>query len=151
MKVLDLQCANEHVFEGWFADEATFQSQLSSGLVECPVCANRAVRKLLSAPRINRGAAPAPVAVPPSSEAAHVGPVSGQDKDQGQWLQRAREALARAEDVGERFATEARAMHEGESPSRTIRGVASVEQTRELLSDGILVLPVPPALSDTLH
>ena len=151
MKVLDLQCANEHVFEGWFADEATFQSQLSSGLVECPVCANRAVRKLLSAPRINRGAAPASVAAPPSQESAQVGPVSGQDKNQGQWLQRAREALARAEDVGERFATEARAMHEGESPSRTIRGVASVEQTRELLSDGILVLPVPPALSDTLH
>ena len=59
--------------------------------------------------------------------------------------------VAQAEDVGERFATEARAMHEGEQESRSIRGVASLEQTRELLSDGILVVPVPPALSDTLH
>ncbi|MGP1628406.1 MAG: DUF1178 family protein [Giesbergeria sp.] len=145
MKVLDLQCANAHVFEGWFADETTFQSQLSDGLVACPVCANCTVHKLLSAPRINRGAAPATAAAPPSTNAA-------QDSGgQGQWMQRAREALARAEDVGERFATEARAIHEGESPSRTIRGVASAEQTRELLSDGILVLPLPAALSGTLH
>lgn len=145
MKVLDLQCANAHVFEGWFADEAAFQRQLSEGFLQCPVCASAAVHKLLSAPRINRGATPVATSVAQGADAE-----SGANV-QADWLQRARDMVAQAEDVGERFATEARAMHEGEQRSRSIRGVASLEQTRELLSDGILVMPVPPALSDTLH
>lgn len=144
MKVLDLQCANAHVFEGWFADEAAFQHQLSQGFLQCPVCASGAVHKLLSAPRIHRSASP----VAPEAPGAGVEPTGSVQAD---WMQRARAMVAQAEDVGERFATEARAMHEGEQTSRSIRGVASAEQARELLSDGILVLPVPPALSDTLH
>lgn len=147
MKVLDLQCANAHVFEGWFADEAAFQHQLSEGFLQCPVCANGAVHKLLSAPRIQRSTAPVA-----SGEAHGAGsPPADAGGGQADWLQRARAMVAQAEDVGERFATEARAMHEGEQASRSIRGVASAAQARELLSDGILVLPVPPALSDTLH
>ncbi len=145
MKVLDLQCANAHVFEGWFADEAVFQRQLSEGFLQCPVCASAAVHKLLSAPRINRGATPVATSAAQGAEAE-----SGANA-QADWLQRARDMVAQAEDVGERFATEARAMHEGEQRSRSIRGVASLEQARELLSDGILVMPVPPVLSDTLH
>ena len=145
MKVLDLQCANAHVFEGWFADEAAFQRQVAEGFLQCPVCASAAVHKLLSAPRINRGAASVSESATPSAQ------VDTDAHAQAEWFQRARDMVARAEDVGERFATEARAMHEGEQRSRSIRGVASAEQARELLSDGILVLPVPPALSDTLH
>lgn len=145
MKVLDLQCANAHVFEGWFADEAAFQRQLSEGFLQCPVCASAAVHKLLSAPRIQRSAAPASPSVSPTAE------VESPGQSQAEWFQRARDMVAQAENVGERFTAEARAMHEGVQASRSIRGVASAEQARELLSDGILVLPVPPVLSDTLH
>ena len=53
MKVLDLQCAHAHDFEGWFASEDDFQSQLARGLVTCPLCGSADVRKLLSAPRLN--------------------------------------------------------------------------------------------------
>lgn len=146
MKVLDLQCANAHVFEGWFADEAAFQRQLSGGFLQCPVCASAAVHKLLSAPRIQRSAAPtSPSVEPPTAGVENPG------QAQAEWLQRARDMVAHAENVGERFAAEARAMHEGVQASRSIRGVASAEQARELLSDGILVLPLPSVLSDTLH
>jgi hypothetical protein len=55
MKVLDLQCAHLHTFEGWFASEDDFQDQLVRGLVSCPVCNDTAVVKLLSAPRLNLG------------------------------------------------------------------------------------------------
>jgi hypothetical protein len=51
MKVLNLQCAHQHVFEGWFGSEDEFQSQLARGLLTCPVCADHAVHKLPSAPR----------------------------------------------------------------------------------------------------
>ena len=53
MKVLNLRCANEHGFEGWFASEEDFQSQMLRGLVECPLCADTAIERLPSAPRLN--------------------------------------------------------------------------------------------------
>jgi len=53
MKVLDLQCSQSHQFEGWFASEHDFQSQLSRGLVECPMCGQIGITKRLSAPRLN--------------------------------------------------------------------------------------------------
>ncbi len=53
MKVLDLQCGQHHVFEGWFGSEDDFQSQLTRGLVTCPLCSDPRVTKKLSAPRLN--------------------------------------------------------------------------------------------------
>ena len=53
MKVLDLQCAQHHVFEGWFGSEDDYQSQLTRGLLNCPMCGDASVTKKLSAPRLN--------------------------------------------------------------------------------------------------
>jgi hypothetical protein len=53
MKVLDLQCAQHHVFEGWFGSEDDYQSQLTRGLLTCPMCGDASVSKKLSAPRLN--------------------------------------------------------------------------------------------------
>ena len=69
MKVLDLHCRSEHVFEGWFASEEDFQSQLGKGLVQCPLCGDDQIQKRLSAPRLNLRAsasarAPVPTAEP---------------------------------------------------------------------------------------
>ena len=56
MKVLDLQCRQGHVFEGWFASEDDFQGQKQRGLVQCPLCGDDHIEKRLSAPRLNLGA-----------------------------------------------------------------------------------------------
>jgi hypothetical protein len=56
MKVLDLKCALGHAFEGWFASNEAFEEQQAAGLVECPLCGDKAVIKQLSAPRLNFGA-----------------------------------------------------------------------------------------------
>ena len=53
MKVLDLQCAQHHVFEGWFGSEDDYQSQLIRGLLTCPMCGDASLSKKLSAPRLN--------------------------------------------------------------------------------------------------
>jgi len=53
MKVLDLQCQDQHLFEGWFGSEDDFQRQLGQGLIECPLCGSKQVHKMLSAPRLN--------------------------------------------------------------------------------------------------
>ena len=137
MKVLSLQCAHRHVFEGWFGSEDDFQSQLQRGLVECPLCGDTGVSKLPSAPRLNLGAQPQPEA--PKQEVAAMPDAAMQ----AAWLKMVRHVMAKTEDVGERFADEARRIHYGESEERGIRGQASREETQALLEEGIGVLPLP--------
>lgn len=139
MKVLNLQCAHRHVFEGWFGSEDDFQSQLQRGLVECPMCGDTGVAKLPSAPRLNLGAQPAAAAAAPKQEVAAMPDAALQ----AAWLKMVRHVMAHTEDVGERFAEEARRIHYGESEERGIRGQASREETQALLEEGIGVLPLP--------
>jgi len=151
MKVLNLQCAHRHAFEGWFGSEDDFQSQLARGLVECPMCGDTGITKMLSAPRLNLGAAqPQPESQQPSKSAVEVQPAARQsvaaptDRNlQAAWMKMVREVMASTEDVGERFAEEARRMHYGETGERGIRGQASREETEALLEEGIPVLPLP--------
>jgi hypothetical protein len=135
MKVLNLHCAHDHAFEGWFGSEDDFQSQLGRGLVECPICGDTGITKLPSAPRLNLGAAE-----PAKRQDVMTTPDANM---QAAWLKMVRHVMANTEDVGERFAEEARKIHYGETEERGIRGQASAEQTRELLDEGIGVLPLP--------
>ncbi|MEJ5991211.1 DUF1178 family protein [Ramlibacter sp. PS3R-8] len=139
MKVLNLQCGQSHGFEGWFASEEAFQDQLARGLVECPLCGDAAVTKLPSAPRLNLGASQPAASVPAKHEV-----VSAPNAQlQAAWLQLVQKVMANTEDVGERFAEEARKIHYGETEERGIRGQASKEETESLLEEGISVLPLP--------
>ena len=139
MKVLNLRCAHAHAFEGWFASEDDFQDQLVRGLVECPLCGNAAITKLPSAPRLNLGATEAAPAAAPKQEVVS----SPNPELQAAWMQLVKQVMANTEDVGERFAEEARKIHYGETEQRGIRGQASREETQELLEEGIGVLPLP--------
>jgi hypothetical protein len=150
MKVLNLRCAHGHGFEGWFASNDAFDSQLASGLVECPICGDTAVVKLLSAPRLNLSNAKAPEAAAPVAAASSV---PAELSPEARWMRAVREVLAKTEDVGDRFADEARKMHYGEAQERGIRGQATPEQTEALLDEGIpvMALPIPAALKETLQ
>lgn len=138
MKVLNLQCSQAHGFEGWFASEDDFQGQLVRGLLECPMCGDAQVSKMPSAPRLNFGAA-APAAAPARQEVV----AAPNAQLQAAWMQLVKQVMANTEDVGDRFAEEARKIHYGESQERGIRGQASGEETRALLEEGIPVLPLP--------
>lgn len=167
MKVLDLFCEHDHAFEGWFASEEDFQSQLGRGLVQCPLCGSGRVRKGLSAPRLNLGAqTPAPGGAPAGRErpgapdagegarapVQAAGPLAD-PRLQAAWLQLARHIVAHTEDVGPRFAQEARRIHYGESEERAIRGQATPQETAELLEEGVAVLPLllPESAKETLQ
>ena len=172
MKVLDLQCAKKHIFEGWFASEDDFLSQLERNLVECPLCNNSAVVKMPSAPRLNFGGHVAPsvtsvdsdrsasathsaAADSSSTEMALVrdGKASPDPEQQALFLKALRQVVANTEDVGDRFAHQARAMHYGEAEPRSIRGQTTQREAIELLEEGIEVmpLPLPAALKETLQ
>jgi hypothetical protein len=149
MKVLDLQCSNRHVFEGWFASEDDFANQLSRGLVSCPLCADVSITKKLSAPRLNLGS-------PRDEPAARQDVVAAVNPDQAlqaAWLALAQQVMANTDDVGEKFAEEARKIHYGETQERGIRGKATPEETESLLEEGIAVvaLALPEALKGRLQ
>jgi hypothetical protein len=157
MKVLNLQCAQGHGFEGWFASEDDFRQQTDSGLLTCPLCGQAQIVRLPSAPRLNlhgasghrsdagesaeasRNAEPQPPATTQVAAIPDGLPVALQ----AAWLHAVRQVLAHTENVGERFAEEARRIHYGEAPERGIRGKASPAETDALLAEGIAVLPLP--------
>lgn len=145
MKVLDLHCVEGHAFEGWFAGEDDFQSQQQRGLLQCPLCGSGEVRKGLSAPRLNLGAK--------APDLPAQAPEPAQQEAQAAWLRLARKIMAETEDVGARFAEEARRMHYGETEERAIRGQSSRQETMQLLEEGIAVLPLPlpEAAKETLQ
>lgn len=152
MKVLDLQCSQQHVFEGWFGSEDDYQSQLARGLLTCPMCGDVSVTKKLSAPRLNlNNAASAPHAqstsastptvptLPSLQEVANVEPA----QLQAALLNMVRHVVANTEDVGNSFPEEARKMHYGEAAHRNIRGHATAQETEALMDEGIAVMPMP--------
>ena len=72
---------------------------------------------------------------------------------QAAYLQAVRHVVTHTEDVGERFADEARAMHSGETEHRNIRGQASPQEALAMLEEGIevIALPMLPAVKETLQ
>lgn len=145
MKVLNLRCASGHGFEGWFASEDDFLDQNGRGLIECPVCADRTVTRMPSAPRLNLSGAAAPAA---AAEATTPRPAPQPADLQAAWLQAVRHLMANTEDVGERFAEEARRIHYGETPQRGIRGQTTPPEREALAEEGIEVVSIalPSAL-----
>jgi hypothetical protein len=134
MKVYDLRCVHGHGFEAWFGSAEAYERQREQGLIVCPLCQATEVERAPSAPRLNLAAASAPGA--------------GHDADPRQAMQAAlmrmaRHVMANTEDVGERFAEQAREMHYERGPRRAIRGLATGAEARELADEGIEVLPLP--------
>ena len=150
MKVLNLSCLHSHRFEGWFASEDDYLSQAERGMVECPLCGEKTVTRLPSAPHVHTSTSREIV---PSQTASSSADAPVALTQQGAWLRAVQHVMANTDDVGDRFAEEARRMHYGETDERAIRGRATREEARALVEEGIEVmsLPVPPALKGPLQ
>jgi hypothetical protein len=153
MKVIDLRCQSGHRFEGWFASDDDFLDQNGRGLIECPLCADKVIVRLPSAPRLNLSGAAEPARTSASADGGTPVPADATAELQARWLQVVRHVMANTEDVGERFADEARRIHYGEAEERAIRGRASAEEREALSDEGIEVhpLPVPAGFKDSLQ
>lgn len=152
MKVFNLRCEHGHPFEGWFKDHAAFDTQQAQGLLACPFCDSRIVEKTLSAPRLNLlGACGEPAASEVSNNALPAGQsatavmasAGAASPSLAAALQLVREMMSVSEDVGDRFAEEARAMHANDVPARPIHGQTDLETAQELAEEGIPVLAIP--------
>lgn len=124
-----LSCTRTHEFEGWFKNGATFERQTEEGAVACPVCGSTEVKKAIMAPAVTRGGE--------ARDAARAAALL-------QTLRQVREHVEKNfENVGGRFAEEARRIHYGEAEPRDIVGQATPAEARELREEGIKVQPLP--------
>ena len=129
-----LVCDQEHPFEGWFGASADYDDQTARGLIACPVCGSRAVRKQIMAPAVAgtkaRGGADAPVDMRAMMMEA-MGQVRAHVEEHFDYM-------------GDAFASEARAIHEGKSETRGIYGEATGAEVKALVEDGVPVAALPP-------
>jgi hypothetical protein len=130
-----LQCDAAHGFEAWFSSSSDYDAQSERGLVECPYCGSHGISKQIMAPAVagTRRETPSP-------EAAA--------KVRSMMMDVAREVRSHVEQnfdyVGDTFAREARAIHEGTSEKREIYGEATPTEIKALKADGVPVIPLPP-------
>jgi hypothetical protein len=142
IKVFNLRCDNAHTFEGWFASGDDLDAQRERGLLSCPVCNSVEVVKAPSAPYVGRAVAePAPADTGAAARQTAIMPTPAQM--QAMFMTMAREIARTTEDVGERFAEEARRIHYNEVPARGIRGTTTRAEAQALDEEGIGVMPIP--------
>ena len=150
-----LVCQRGHNFESWFQDSASYDKQTRRGLVTCPQCGSAKVEKAIMAPRLSTAAktrnvsieAPVPTADAPTTPAAPapMAMIPPQEQEFRAKLRELRDHLIKnADNVGPKFPEEARKMHYGEIEHRSIYGVASPEEAKELSEEGIEFHPLPP-------
>ena len=132
-----LACGAGHDFEGWFGGSDDFDAQSARGLVSCPACGSPEVRKQIMAPAVVTSKGKAETTPGPSRE---------------MMMEMANQVRRHVEDnfdnVGDAFAREARAIHEGRSEERGIYGEATPEEARALVEDGVPVAPLPQVPPD---
>ena len=150
-----LICQQGHRFESWFQDSAAYDKQAKRGLVSCPHCGSAKVEKAIMAPRLSAtakkrgGTIEAPEAAPETTVAsappsAPVAMIPPQEQEIRTKLKELRDHLIKnADNVGAKFPEEARKMHYGEIEHRSIYGVASPEEAKELSEEGIEFHPLP--------
>jgi len=150
-----LVCNKRHEFESWFANSDAYDKQAKRGLVTCPLCGSAKVEKALMTPRFARtdtssareiASPPPPAAEAPATmqAPAPVAMISPHEQELRKKLRELRDHLVHnAENVGPRFPEEARKMHYGEAEHRSIYGIASPEDAKELHEEGIEFSPLP--------
>jgi hypothetical protein len=136
--VYNLSCANDHSFEGWFANSSAFDDQKAGGKLVCAVCGSHDVSKAPMAPALS-----------PKVGKGKSAPAGDELRKMRQYMTGLRKYVEEnAENVGRKFPEEARKIHYGETDERHIYGEASPSEAKELIEEGIDVAPLPPDLSE---
>ena len=153
-----LRCEQSHSFESWFQSSSAYETQVKRKLVTCPVCGSAKVEKAIMAPRIvgkkgrDKAPAPAPAEAAAPAEAQATESTSlmmAQERELRAKIKELRDHIVKnADNVGERFPNEARAMHYGDKEHRPIYGEASPEEARALVDEGVEVSPLPTLPED---
>jgi hypothetical protein len=149
-----LRCDHAHNWDAWFPSIAGYDEQAARGLVACPYCDSTTVEKAPMAPSVvqSRPRVSEPSTTP--SDATDTLPVTTDDMSLSlpepikAMLNDMKAKIEATHDyVGDTFAREVRAMHEGDTDHRPVYGEATPAEVRALIEDDIPVAPLPALLS----
>jgi len=127
-----MKCNNDHSFDSWFQSSDAFEKLAISGLLSCIHCGDSNISKSLMAPKIT------------TKKIKDKRSLTAPKGDIEKALAKLKLEVEKNSDyVGMNFATEARAMHDGDQPSRSIYGEAKPEEAKALIEDGVPVTPLP--------
>ena len=133
-----LKCDQGHSFESWFQSGDAFDALALAGHVTCAMCGSKDVKKSLMTPRVR----PARNAVEPVA-ARPMALSTPQSKAEIALAEMRKQVEDNSDYVGGSFAKEARDMHLGDAPARSIYGTAGLEDVKALIEDGVPVMPLP--------
>tara|TARA_B110000003_G_scaffold270113_1_gene302075 strand:- start:7777 stop:8196 length:420 start_codon:yes stop_codon:yes gene_type:complete len=128
----NLKCENNHAFSSWFDSLEAFDKLEKANMLSCPSCGSDEIKRAIMSPQVSPSRTKQAVSLTkPASE------IEKKISDARKKIE------TESEDVGKNFASEARAMHEGDSPIRSIYGEAKIKDAKSLIDDGIPVIPLP--------
>jgi len=144
MVIYNLLCNKKHNFEGWFPSFEDFQKQADKKLISCPTCGSTKVEKLphACAVHVKKEQPPAPPAKVKKSTPAPAAPPTAEEFKE-MLLRVHHYVKENFEDVGPRFAEEAKQIHKGEAEERPIHGTATLSEVKELAEEGVPCIPLP--------
>ncbi len=135
-----LKCDGDHGFESWFKSNEAFETLMASNMVACPICGSETVSKAIMAPRVRPSRSAAKLPVPAAPERPLQAPASEAEVA----LAKMRKHVEENSDyVGVSLPAEARKMHDGDIPLRSIYGEARIDEAKKLIEDGVPVAPLP--------
>jgi len=144
-----LGCPSGHEFESWFRASADYDAQASAGEISCPLCGSLDISKQPMAPSIVTKTSVAPRQTNANTNAIPM--QSGDAKVALEALRAIKKSIfENSEDVGTRFAEEARKIHFGEAEERHIRGTSTLEEAQSLSEEGV-PFGILPALPEDLN
>ena len=131
----NLKCNNDHEFESWFSDSKEFERLKTRKLLECIYCNSKKIKKSIMAPMIS------------VSKNNNVNKFQINEKI----LQKQRNKLIKLrnyieknfEYVGEDFSKKVREIYYDKKNKKTIYGITTPEERKDLKEEGIDLLSIP--------
>ena len=144
MVIYNLLCRKKHAFEGWFPSFEDFQRQAEKKLISCPTCGSTKVEKMPHACAVHvKKEQPAPPAKKKPDQEAPAEVQLSPTEFKEMLIRVHHYVRENFEDVGPRFAEEAKQIHKGESAERPIHGTATLKEAKELAEEGVPFVPLP--------
>ena len=128
-----LKCNNSHQFESWFRTSDDYEKLNNEKMLSCEICGSKSISKSLMSPSVSSKEKKR------TKETLNTVP----SKLQKLIKQLKKEVEKNCEYVGDNFEKEARAIHYGDSPERSIYGKTTIKEAKSLYEDGIPVTPLP--------
>ena len=127
----NLVCKCGQIFESWFSNSSEFDSLNKKKLINCIYCNSTSVKKSVMAPNL-------------SGKSNKITKENKLEKSVKKQLLDFRKYIEKnCKNVGDNFTQEARSIHYDKKTSRGIYGKATLEETNELIEEGIEIATIP--------